>query len=109
MNVFAAYGGTSPARVDFAATVSSSPRFFYSARSNRTHEAFDVRSDAGPIEIVDNVDIAPRCPVHVGDRVEVCGEMVHDPGKIPIVHWTHHDPAGRHAGGFIRLKGRLYA
>jgi hypothetical protein len=39
----------------------------------------------------------------------VCGEMVHDSGKPPVVHWTHHDPAGRHPDGFIRLRGRLYA
>lgn len=73
------------------------------------HEAFDARSAAGPVEIVDNVGIAPRCPVRVGDRVEVRGEMVHDPGRKPIVHWTHHDPSQRHPAGFIRLHGRLYA
>jgi hypothetical protein len=73
------------------------------------HEAFDVRSSAGRLEVVDNVSIAPRCPVRTGDSIEVCGQMVHDPGRQPVVHWTHHDPAGRHPGGFIRLDGRLYA
>jgi hypothetical protein len=104
-----AYYGTAPARVDFEATVSSPPRFFYGARSHCRHEAFDVQTGAGPLEVVDNVDIAPRCPVAVGDRVEVCGEMVHDPGRLPVVHWTHRDPSGRHAPGFIRLHGKLYA
>jgi hypothetical protein len=47
--------------------------------------------------------------VSVGDRVEIRGEMVHDPGRLPVVHWTHHDPAGRHPDGFIRWRGRLYA
>lgn len=109
MDIFGAYAGTAPARVDFVATVTSPPRFFYGSRTHCMHEAFDARSSAGPVEIVDNVAIAPRCPVRAGDRVEVCGEMVHDPGRLPVVHWTHHDPAHRHADGFIRLRGRLYA
>lgn len=109
MDLFSAYASSAPARVDFFATVSSPPRYFYGNRTHSVHEAFDARTEAGPIEVVDNVSIAPRCPVHAGDRVEVRGEMVHDPGRSPIVHWTHHDPANRHPGGFIRLRGRLYA
>jgi Protein of unknown function (DUF3465) len=109
MNLFAAYAGTTPAQVHFQATVCSSPRFFYGSRSHCMHEAFDARSDAGPVEIVDNVSIAPRCPVHVGDRIEVCGEMVHDRGRPPVVHWTHHDRGNRHPDGFIRLRDRVYA
>lgn len=109
MNLASAYAGTRPARVDFEATVAGAPHFFTGRRTGCTHEAFLAQSSAGPLEIVDNVDIAPRCPVQVGDRVEVCGEMVHDPGRAPIVHWTHHDPRGMHPGGFIRLHGKLYA
>jgi hypothetical protein len=48
-------------------------------------------------------------PVRPGDRVTVQGEEVHDPGRPPIVHWTHHDPGHRHADGFIVLDGRTYA
>lgn len=95
--------------VDFTATVCSAPRFFYGSRTHCVHEAFDVASGSGKLEVVDNVDIAPRCPVQVGDRVEICGEMVRDPGRLPVVHWTHHDPAHRHPDGFIRLRGKLYA
>ncbi len=73
------------------------------------HEAFDVASSAGKVEVVDNVNIAPRCPVKAGDRIEVAGELVHDPGRLPVLHWTHHDPAHLHRDGFIRLHGRLYA
>ena len=109
MDLASAYRATAPARVDFVATVTSAPRFFYGSRTHSVHEAFDARSAAGPLEVVDNVGIAPRCPVRAGDRVEVCGEMVHDPGRLPVVHWTHHDPAHRHPDGFIRLRGRLYA
>jgi hypothetical protein len=109
MNLAAAYTGTAPAQVDFDATVLTPPRFFWGSRTHAMHEAFDVQSDAGPLEIVDNVSIAPRCPVVPGDRVEVRGEMVHDPGRKPVVHWTHHDPGGQHPDGFIRLRGRQYA
>ena len=109
MNFAAAYAAQTPARVDFQATVLSEPRFFFGARTHCTHEAFEAQTPAGPLEIVDNVAIAPRCPVRPGDRVEVCGEMVHDPGRIPVVHWTHHDPAEKHAPGFIRLNGKVYA
>jgi Protein of unknown function (DUF3465) len=109
MDIAAAYAGKNPAQVDFPATVLSAPRFFYGSRSHAEHEAFDVRTAAGPLEVVDNVDIAPRCPVQAGDRIEVAGEMVHDPGRLPIVHWTHHDPSHRHADGFIQLRGKRYA
>jgi len=95
--------------VDFSATVVSSPRFFYGSRTHCEHEAFDVQSGAGRLEVVDNVSIAPPCPVRTGDRIEVCGELVADPGRLPVVHWTHHDPGNRHPDGFIRLRGRLYA
>jgi hypothetical protein len=105
----AAYRARAPAQVDFRGRVASSPRYFVGNHTHCRHEAFDVATSAGPVEIVDNVDIAPRCPVRVGDTVEVRGEMVHDPGRPPVVHWTHHDPARHHADGFIRLRDRLYA
>jgi hypothetical protein len=109
VDLAAAYAGTAPVLVDFNATVLSPPRFFYGSRSHAMHEAFDAQSSAGRVEIVDNVSIAPRCPVQTGDRIEVRGEMVHDPGRPPVVHWTHHDPSRHHPDGFIRLRGRLYA
>lgn len=109
MDLFAAYASSAPAWVGFSGTVSSAPRFFYGSRTHSVHEAFDVATKAGPVEVVDNVGIAPRCPVQCGDRVEIRGKMVHDRGRPPIVHWTHHDPAGRRSGGFIRLHGHLYA
>jgi hypothetical protein len=109
MNLQRAYAGSRPAEVTFDAQVLSAPRFFYSSHTHRMHEAFDAQTQAGSVKIVDNVGIAPRVPVQPGDRIEVRGEMVHDPGSKPIVHWTHHDPEGSHIGGFIRLRGQVYA
>jgi hypothetical protein len=110
MNFLAAYHSMRSAAVDFTGVVVGAPHFFYGNRTHAEHEAFDVRSAAGPVEVVDNVSIAPPVPVRDGDRVEVAGTMVHDADKrFPVVHWTHHDPSGRRPGGFIRLDGRLYA
>jgi hypothetical protein len=109
LDLTAAYRSSGKAMVDFSATVTSKPTYFTGTHTGCEHEEFDVASDAGPIDVVDNVDIAPRIPVSPGDRIEVRGEMVHDPGKIPVVHWTHHDPTARHPDGFIRFQGRNYA
>ncbi|HEX3457960.1 MAG TPA: DUF3465 domain-containing protein [Candidatus Baltobacteraceae bacterium] len=107
MDLAAAYTARTPAWVDFSATVCSPPRYFYGSRSHAMHEAFDVQTTSGRIEVVDNVSIAPRCPVQSGDRVEIRGEMVHDRNRSPIVHWTH--PRHHHNDGFIRLDGKVYA
>ncbi len=109
MDLQSAYRSTHPAEVSFHAQVTSNPHFFYGSRTRCEHEAFDARTAAGSVEIVDNVDIAPRIAVRPGDGIDVRGEMVHDPGRLPVVHWTHRDPAGRHAPGFIRFQGRVYA
>jgi len=109
MDLFSAYAATTPAEVTFDGLVSSKPRYFFGTRTGCEHETFGVQTAAGPVQIVDNVGIAPRVAVQPGDRVEVRGEMVHDPGRAPVVHWTHHDPQGRHTGGFIQLRGRVYA
>lgn len=109
MNLQSAYTGSRPAEVTFEALVTSAPRYFYGSRTHCMHEAFDAQTCAGGVEIVDNVGIAPRVPVTPGDRIEVRGEMVHDRGRPPVVHWTHHDPDKRHEDGFIRLRGREYA
>jgi len=98
------------AEVTFGATVTSAPRFFYGTRTHAVHEAFAVRSDDGhALEVIDNVALAPRVPVLAGDRVTIRGELIPSAKPGPIVHWTHRDPAGRHCGGYIELRGRRYA
>jgi Protein of unknown function (DUF3465) len=109
MDLQSAYSGTHRAEVTFSARVASNARFFYGARTHCEHETFRVQTAAGQVEVIDNVGIAPRVPVQPGDSIRVRGELVPDRGRVPIVHWTHHDPRGRHAGGFIQLRGRVYA
>ena len=109
MNLAGAIAAGRTAEVDFSGTVASPPRFFFGTRTKCEHETFAVSTASGNVDVIDNVDLAPRVPVVPGDHVDVRGEYVNDPGKGPIVHWTHHDPAHRHPDGFIRLHGRVYA
>jgi len=109
MNLASAIAAGQTAEVDFSGTVSSAPRFFYGTHTHAERETFDVSTACGSVQVIDNVDLAPRAPVLPGDRIDVRGEYVCDPGKGPIVHWTHHDPAHNHPDGFIRLRGQLYA
>ncbi len=96
--------------VEFGAIVTTAPHFFYGRASHAVHEAFDVRTDDGrALEIVDNVALAPRVPVTIGDRIAVRGELVPNASRGPLVHWTHHDPAHIHPDGYIELDGKRYA
>jgi len=99
-----------PSEVAFGATVTSAPHFFFGSRTHAWHEAFDVRSDDGhALEIVDNVTLAPRLAVHVGDSIAVAGELVPGASRGPLVHWTHHDPRHVHPDGYIDFNGARYA
>ena len=93
---------------DLSGVVTTKPTFFYGTHTHCVHEQFGLHTDAGDVQVIDNVDIAPRVPLAPGDHVEVRGEMVHDAGKPPIIHWTHHDPEHVHPDGFIRFAGRTY-
>lgn len=96
--------------VQWSGTVTTEPTFFRGSRTHREHEQFDVRRDDGSVfRVIDNVDLAPRVPVAPGDRVTVHGELVAAHSARPIVHWTHHDPGGRHEDGWIEHAGHRYA
>ena len=65
------------------------------------HQRFIVR--VGPRQTVlisHNIDLAPRVPISVGDSVIFRGQYEWNP-QGGVIHWTHHDPAGRHAAGWI--------
>jgi hypothetical protein len=75
------------------------------------HEQFIVAVRANNAEqdvlVADNISIGRAAPVRKGDDVTVRGELAIDPGG-PVIHWTHHDPRGRHESGYVRLNGVLY-
>ncbi len=73
------------------------------------HQRFIVEVEPGfTVLLAHNIDLAPRVArVATGDRVSFYGEYVWNE-KGGVVHWTHHDPAGRHVGGWIQREGRKY-
>lgn len=65
------------------------------------HQRFIVRTAPGVTVLVShNIDLAPRAPLRVGDSVSMRGEYIWN-RQGGILHWTHHDPKNRHAGGWI--------
>ncbi len=72
------------------------------------HQKFIVRlANDRTVLIAHNIDLAPRVPLREGEAVEFQGDYEwNDRGGV--VHWTHHDPRGRHRGGWIRHKGKKY-
>lgn len=71
------------------------------------HQKFIVKSDLHTILIAHNIDLAARVPITVGDEVIISGEYEwNDQGGV--IHWTHHDPQNRRAGGWIELNGKKF-
>lgn len=73
------------------------------------HQRFVVRLASGQtILIAHNIDIAPRVEgLREGDSVGFKGEYVWNE-EGGIIHWTHHDPKGRHVAGWLKHNGRIY-
>ncbi len=77
-------------------------------REGPAHQRLIVRLAAGQTVLVShNIDLAPRVPAAPGDRIGFRGQYEwNDRGGV--VHWTHHDPQGRRAGGWLRHDERMY-
>ena len=70
-----------------------------------THEGFVLRSNALMIRIEDNTTITGQIPLSKGETVSLQGQYECNDG---VIHWTHHDPRGRHISGFIEAGGKIY-
>jgi molybdopterin converting factor small subunit len=73
------------------------------------HQRFLLRLDNNQTLLVaHNIDLAPRIEnLRTGDRVSFFGEYEWN-NQGGVLHWTHHDPGGRHVGGWLRHRGRTY-
>lgn len=73
------------------------------------HQKFILKLESRQTLLVaHNIDLAPRVPnLNVGDRIEFNGEYEWN-SKDGVLHWTHHDPQGRHEGGWLKHNGRTY-
>jgi hypothetical protein len=73
------------------------------------HQRFIMRVAGGTtILVAHNIDLAPRIDsLKVGDRIGFYGEYEWN-DKGGVIHWTHHDPGGRHVDGWLEHAGRRY-
>ncbi|MDH4048435.1 MAG: DUF3465 domain-containing protein [Gammaproteobacteria bacterium] len=73
------------------------------------HQRFILRLSSGrTLLVAHNIDLAPRVSsLGEGDTVSFYGEFEpNDRGGV--IHWTHHDPQGRHAAGWLEHNGQRY-
>ena len=73
------------------------------------HQRFILKLASGQTLLVaHNIDLAPRIPnLKNGDRVAFYGEYEWNK-KGAVVHWTHHDPRGKHVGGWLKHNEKIY-
>lgn len=73
------------------------------------HQRFILALASGQtLLIAHNIDLAPRiASIRTGDRVMFHGVYEWN-AKGGVVHWTHHDPAGRHEPGWLKHAGQTY-
>lgn len=73
------------------------------------HQRFIVRLANGQtLLLAHNIDLAPRVDgLSEGDKVSFYGEYEWN-AKGGVIHWTHHDPTGRHVAGWIKHNGKTY-
>ncbi len=73
------------------------------------HQRFVLALTSGhTVLVAHNIDLAPRInDLQAGDTVAFNGEYEWNE-KGGVIHWTHHDPQGRHEGGWLKHGGQTY-
>ncbi|ODC02663.1 hypothetical protein BFW38_02985 [Terasakiispira papahanaumokuakeensis] len=75
----------------------------------RRHQRFILALSSGQTLLVaHNIDLAPSIDhLAIGDKVSFYGEYTWN-RRGGIIHWTHHDPDGRHPDGWLEHDGKRY-
>ncbi|WP_436897859.1 DUF3465 domain-containing protein [Acinetobacter gyllenbergii] len=73
------------------------------------HQKMILKLENGlTVLIAHNIDLAPRVEgLKKGDTVEFFGEYEYSQ-KGGVIHWTHHDPRGKHIDGWLKYQGKMY-
>ncbi len=73
------------------------------------HQKFLLKVPSGQtLLIAHNIDLAAKITsLRKGDRVDFNGEYEWNT-KGGVLHWTHRDPGGRHADGWLKHNGKIY-
>nr|WP_283102761.1 DUF3465 domain-containing protein [Shewanella abyssi] len=73
------------------------------------HQRFIVTLANGQtLLIAHNIDLAPKIEsLQAGDNISFYGVYEYN-DRGGVVHWTHHDPQGRHVGGWLKHQGKTY-
>ncbi|NJN73554.1 MAG: DUF3465 domain-containing protein [Limnothrix sp. RL_2_0] len=97
---------TSDLQVQGSGTVS---RILADDNDGSRHQKFILQLNSGQtILVAHNIDLAPRIDaLKTGDTVDFYGEYEWNE-KGGVIHWTHHDPAGKHVGGWLSHNGKRY-
>lgn len=73
------------------------------------HQRFIIELSHGQtVLIAHNIDLADRIEnVQAGEQIGFKGDYEYNP-QGGVIHWTHHDPQGQHADGWLQYQGRTY-
>ncbi|MDH3612028.1 MAG: DUF3465 domain-containing protein [Gammaproteobacteria bacterium] len=73
------------------------------------HQRFILELSSGrTLLVAHNIDLAQRISsLSTGDTVAFYGEF-ETSAQGGVIHWTHHDPNGRHVAGWLDHEGRRY-
>jgi hypothetical protein len=73
------------------------------------HQRFILQLPSGhTLLVAHNIDLAPRISeLRQGDPVSFYGEYEWNK-KGGVLHWTHRDPDGSHAAGWLQHDNRMY-
>jgi hypothetical protein len=107
--VCAAYAGDRSA-VEVVAAGKVTRLFGIAQGRSSPHEGFLMRLDSGcdlVVRVEVNTDFTGAIPLSADQRIVVKGEYEYYP-RGGVIHWTHHDPRGRHENGYIDANGTMY-